>query len=157
MNEDPHKSWSNFIFIILTGHQLPNFNQTFRHFKILTKPSFRISTKIKLHNLNQASAAKYWSNFSFKILPELQLQNLYQTLYSKSEQSLGLAFSQARVRSIKSFTNILFLVDSIKERWFCFGTNWWERPNIHKYCWGANSSDTVSDVLDKCVGAMECL
>ena len=115
MNEDRHKSWSNFIFIILTGHQLPNFNQTFRHFKILTKPSFRISTKIKLHNLNQASAAKYWSNFSFKILPELQLQNLYQTLYSKSEQSLGLAFSQARVRSIKSFTNVLFLVDIIKD------------------------------------------
>ena len=47
---------------------------------------------------------------------ELQLQNLYQTLYSKSEQSLGLAFSQARVRSIKSFTNILFVVDIIKER-----------------------------------------
>ena len=53
-------------------------------FKILTKPSFRISTKIKLHNLNQASAAKYWS--SFKILPILQLQNIDQTLCSKSEQ-----------------------------------------------------------------------
>ena len=39
-------------------------------------------TKIKLHNLNQASAAIYWPNFSFKIVPE----NLDQILYSKSEQ-----------------------------------------------------------------------
>ena len=43
---------------------LQNLNQTSTfqlnlNFKILTKPSFRISTKIKLHNLNQASTAKY--------------------------------------------------------------------------------------------------
>ena len=43
-------------------------------------------------------------------------ENFTDVLYSKSEQSLGLAFSQARVRSIKSFTNILILVDIIKER-----------------------------------------
>ena len=42
--------------------------------KILTKPSFRILTKIQLRNVNQTSAAKYQPNFSLKILPELQLQ-----------------------------------------------------------------------------------
>jgi len=31
-------------------------------FKILTKPSFRISTKIQLHNLYKTSAVKYWPN-----------------------------------------------------------------------------------------------
>ena len=45
--------------------------------------------KIQLRNLNQTSAAKYWPNFSFKILPELQLQNLDQTLCSKSDQKLS--------------------------------------------------------------------
>ena len=33
--------------------------------------------------------AKYWPNSSFKILPQLQLQNPYQTLCSKSEQKLS--------------------------------------------------------------------
>ena len=55
----------------------------------MTKPSFRIFTKIQLGNLNQTSAAKYWQNFSFKISPELQLQNLDQTLCSKSDQKLS--------------------------------------------------------------------
>ena len=60
---------------------------------ILTRPSFRISTKIRLHNLNQASAAKYWPNSSFSsnhFLSELKLQNFDQTLCSKSEQNLAL-------------------------------------------------------------------
>ena len=48
--------------------------------KILSKPSFKILTKIQLRNLNQTSAAKYWPNFSFKISPKLQLQNLDQVL-----------------------------------------------------------------------------
>ena len=47
-----------------------NFNL---NFKTLTKPCFRIWAKIKLHNLKQASAEKYCPNFSFKIVPELQL------------------------------------------------------------------------------------
>ena len=51
-----HKSWSN-IFRISTKHQLQNLNQTsaFRqnlNLKILTKPNFRILTKIELHNHN---------------------------------------------------------------------------------------------------------
>ena len=45
---------------------------------------FKILTKQLLQDLNQISAAKYWLNFSFKISPELQLQNLDQTLCSKS-------------------------------------------------------------------------
>ena len=48
-----------------------NLNQTSASplhfkFKILTQPSFRISTKIQLHN--KTSAAKCWTSSSFKIL-----------------------------------------------------------------------------------------
>ena len=35
-------------------------------FKILTKPGFRISTKIQLHHLYKTSATKYWPNSNFK-------------------------------------------------------------------------------------------
>ena len=59
-------------------------------FKILTKPSFRISTKIQLHNLYKTSAAKCWTNSSFKILPELQLQNLDQPCAQSLNKSLAL-------------------------------------------------------------------
>ena len=74
-----HKSWSNFNFRNLTKLKL----------KIFTKPSFRILAKIQLCKLNQTSAAKYWPNFSFKISPELQFQNLDKILCSKSEQKLS--------------------------------------------------------------------
>ena len=62
-----HRSWSN-IFGILIKHQLQNINQTSAlrqnlSAKLLTKPSFRISTKIELHSRNQASAAKSRPNF----------------------------------------------------------------------------------------------
>ena len=58
-----------FIFRISTKHQL--LSQTSAspinlEFKILTKPSFRISTKIQLHNLYKRSAVKCWTNSSFK-------------------------------------------------------------------------------------------
>ena len=44
----------------LTSKSQPNISiSTKSKVKILTKPSFRILTKIKLHNLNQTSAAKY--------------------------------------------------------------------------------------------------
>jgi len=55
----------------------------------MTKPSFRISTKIQLHNLYKTSVAKCWTNSTFKILSELQLQNFDQPLCSKSEQKLS--------------------------------------------------------------------
>ena len=82
------KSWLNFIFRISTKHQLLNLNHTSvprvnLKFRILTKLTFRISTKIQIHNLYKTQAAKYWPNSSLKILPELQLQNLDQTLRSK--------------------------------------------------------------------------
>ena len=69
-----HKSWSNYIFRISNRYHFQNLNQTWTsqlklNFQILTKPSFRISTKIQIHNLYKTSAAKYWPNFSFKILP----------------------------------------------------------------------------------------
>ena len=58
------------------------------NFKIWTKPSFRISTEIQLHNLNQTSAEKYWPKFIFKLLPKLQLQNLNKTKYPSKYLSL---------------------------------------------------------------------
>merc|ERR1711978_496509 len=59
-----NKSLSDFIFIFSAKQQLQNLNQisAFRlnlNFKILTKRSFRISTKIQLQNLYKSSAAKY--------------------------------------------------------------------------------------------------
>ena len=50
-----------------------NLNQTSApplnlKFNILTQPSFRISTKIQLHNLYKTSATKCWTSSSFKIL-----------------------------------------------------------------------------------------
>ena len=57
-----HKSSSNFILRISTKHQIQNLNEISAprlnlNFKILTKPSFKISTMIQLHNINQTSAA----------------------------------------------------------------------------------------------------
>ena len=50
---------------------------------------FRILTKMKLHNLYKTSEAKYKPNSILKILPELQLKNIDQTLYSNSEQKFS--------------------------------------------------------------------
>ena len=59
-----------------------------KKFKILTKPSFRISTKIQLHNLYKTSAAndeqspasKSCLNINFKILTNLVLKSLNKSL-----------------------------------------------------------------------------
>ena len=71
-------------------------------FNILTKPSFRISTKIQLHNLYKTSAAKCWTNSSF------QINKLLPRWFSVSTSarvtistSFELVFSHARVTSIK--------------------------------------------------------
>ena len=58
-------------------------------FKISTKHSFRLTTKIQLHNRYKTSAAKCWTNSIFEILPKLQLLNLDQPLCSKSEQKFS--------------------------------------------------------------------
>ena len=80
-----HKSGANSIFKISTKHQHFEFQPNF-YFKILTIPSFKISTKDQLFN-HTDSAAKYWLNFSYKI--SLELQPLDQPLCSKSEQNLA--------------------------------------------------------------------
>ena len=47
-------------------HQQTSASQLNLKFKILSKPGFKISTKIQLHYLYKTSAAKYWPNSSFK-------------------------------------------------------------------------------------------
>ena len=67
--------------------QTPVFRLNLK-FKILTKPGFRISTKIQLHYLYKTSAAKYWTNscfksclnFNFKILTNPCAQSLNKSL-----------------------------------------------------------------------------
>ena len=67
--------------------QTPVFRLNLK-FKILTKPGFRISTKIQLHYLYKTSAAKYWTNscfksclnFNFKILTKPCGQSLNKSL-----------------------------------------------------------------------------
>ena len=58
-------------------------------FKILTQPSFRISTKIQLHNLYKTSATKCWTSSSFKIL----LNFNFKILTNPCAQSLKKKFS----------------------------------------------------------------
>ena len=118
----------------------------FLNFKILTRPSFRISTKIQLHNLYKTSSAKNWANSSLNILPKLQIQNIDQTLCSKSEQKFSLItkpqlpnlLTPVSVEvfnapmyplSIHQFIN--HQIDSFKERnqkWW-----WWFWP-VNKSC-----------------------
>ena len=57
--------------------------------KILTKPSFRIVTKIQLRNLNQTSAA------NLKILTKPWAQNLDQISSSNSEQKFSFIISNS--------------------------------------------------------------
>ena len=88
-----HKTWSDFIFRISTKQQLQNLDQTSSFqlklkFKILTKPSFRISNIIQLHNHYKTSASKYCPNpnfksclnFNFKILTKPCAQTLNKSL-----------------------------------------------------------------------------
>ena len=81
---------------------------------MLTKPSFRISTKIKLHNLNQASAAKYWPNSSLKILAEFQLQNIDQTLCWKSEQKFSFMTKHQLPKLQQTVANTILIINISK-------------------------------------------
>ena len=110
------ENWSNFIFRILTKHRLQNLSS-----KILTKPSFGISTKIQLHKLYQTSAAKCWTNSSFKILPELQLQNLDQPLCSKSEQKFSF-MTKRQLPNQQAVANMILIIynsnsNNLKKFW----------------------------------------
>ena len=83
-----------------------NLNQTSAspqnfNFKILTKPSFRIATKIQPHNFNQTSATKYGTNFIF---------NLAETSTSKSSTNFVLKvrtkiYLEAKTSASKSAPN----------------------------------------------------
>ena len=84
-----HKFWSNFIFRISAKHQPQNLKQTsaskyWPNFASESRPRFNF-----IFNLYKTSAAKYKPNSSFKILSELQLQNIDQTFCSKSEQKIS--------------------------------------------------------------------
>ena len=70
-----------------------------------------MSTRIKLHNLNQASATKYWPDFSFKISPELQLQNLDQTLCSKSEQKFSFMTKLQVPNMQQTVANTIYIIN----------------------------------------------
>jgi len=90
-HEFKHKSWSSFIFRILTKHQLQNFNQTSASrlnlkFTILS----RISTKIQLHNLYKTSATKYWPNSSFKFCLNFNFKILTKPCAQSLNKSLAL-------------------------------------------------------------------
>ena len=149
-----HKSWAHFIFRIQSKHQL-KISTKHQHLHILTKPSFGISTKIQLHNLYKTSAAKCWTNSSFKILPELQFQNPCAQSLNKSlalgpnvssqicnkllptwssastsatvttSTSFELASSHARVTSIK-FTKQQSVSQSVSQ----LGSHWQAFPMI---------------------------
>ena len=88
----PHvkSHWRKIDFMQLINKHCQRHNGPILKFKILTKSSFRILTKIQLHNLYKTSAAKWWTNSSFKILPELQLQNLDQPCAQSLNKSLAL-------------------------------------------------------------------
>ena len=59
-------------------------------FKILTQPSFRISTKIQLHNLYKTSATKCWTSSSFKILLNFNFKILTNPYAQSLKKSLVL-------------------------------------------------------------------
>ena len=98
-----------FIFRISTKHQL--LSQTSASpiklkFKILTKPNFRISTKIQIHNLYKTSAKKKLAKPQLQNLRELQLQNLDHTLCSESEQKLSFMTKPQQLENICDFGSV---------------------------------------------------
>lgn len=76
-------------------------------FKILTKPSVRISTKILLHKHYKTSAAKCWANSSFKVLPELRLQ----PLGLKSEQKCSFRTKRQSPNLQQTVANTILIIN----------------------------------------------
>ena len=78
-------------------HQQTSVSRLNLKFKILTKPGFRISTKIQLHYHFKTSAAKYWTNscfksclnFNFKILTRPCAQSLNKSLALANDRTRG--------------------------------------------------------------------
>ena len=139
-----HKSWSN-IFRISTKHQLQNLNQASAfwrnlNLKLLTKPIFRILTKIELHNhmkhqqqnndqtkihlgfnILQNISRKELTKLQLQILPELQLQNLDQTLCSKSEQKFSFLTKPQRPDLQQIVANTIIISNSYNINKFWVG------------------------------------
>ena len=85
------------LLIKVSSKSQTNINiSTKLNFKILTKPSFGILTKIKPHYLNQASVAKYWPSFSFKI---------FKFLTKPCAQSLNKKLTYCQTSASKSAPN----------------------------------------------------
>ena len=139
-----HKSWSN-IFRISTKHQLQNLNQASAfwrnlNLKLLTKPIFRILTKIELHNhmkhqqqnndqtkihlgfnILQNISRKELTKLQIQILPEIQLQNLDQTFCSKSEQTFSF-LTKPRLPNLQQIgTNTIIISNSYNINKFWVG------------------------------------
>ena len=101
-----HNEPEDWVFLVTSLGHITSFYTNLQNFDHVptskSQPNISISTKLKLqnidqtllqnldqdstwYNLNQTSAAKYWPNFSFKISPELQVQNLDQNAQSLNE------------------------------------------------------------------------
>ena len=90
-----HKSWSHFIFIVSTKHQLQNFNQT---------SASQLNLKLKSWpNL----ASEYWPRFNFVTSSKHQRQNADQTSASKSR--LNFNFKQSWLKCSKSEQKLSFM------------------------------------------------
>ena len=82
------KSWSN-----SASKSWPKFN-------------LKISTKLQLQNLNQNSASKSWQNFTFNILTNIHVQNLYTsfkipTKLSSTRSLESISATQTTSRRVK--------------------------------------------------------
>ena len=96
------QSWSNFIFRISNRYQLQNLNQTWTsllNFRISTKPSFRISSKIQLHNF--LTSTKHQQ----KKLTKLQLQILSELKFFLTKPC-----AQSLNKSLAFWTNLNFRI-----------------------------------------------
>jgi len=76
----------------------------------LTKTSFRISTRIQQYNLYKTPAKKL-AKLQLQILPELQLQNLDQTLCSKSEQKISF-LTKPQLRNLQQIVPNMILISN---------------------------------------------
>ena len=112
-----------------------NLNQTSASplnlkFKILTQPSFRISTKIQLHNLYKTSAAKCWTNSSFKILLNFNIKILTNPCAQRHHQATPLSsWQHSKVAQFFSNQQAVGIIHNFTKR---HGVSQWVTsiPNI---------------------------
>ena len=102
---------SNLIWGISTKHQT-SASQLNLNFKILSKPSFKISTKIQLHNLYKSSATKYWQNSSFKSCLSFNFKILTKPCVQSLNKSLALSTSLSSQICNKSVAKTIFIIKS---------------------------------------------